>query len=225
MTQIVFISDTHNVASDLPIPDGDILIHCGDLTSRGTIPEIAKFSSWFAALPHKHKIFIAGNHDFGFEKEAELAYRVASCGVYLRDSVTVAEGIRIYGSPWQPWFHDWAFNLHRGSPIKEKWDLIPSDTEILVTHGPPKGILDRTARGEEVGCEELALAVERIAPKIHAFGHIHEAYGTQVRTWASGRETLFINACMCDLRYRAIQPAICVRVDRDESGCLCVLGM
>jgi len=89
----------------------------------------------------------------------------------------IIEGVKFYGSPWQPRFFDWAFNLDRGEEIKKKWDLIPMDTDVLITHGPPYGILDLTHEGEKVGCEELMKAVLRVQPKIHIFGHIHEAYG------------------------------------------------
>ena len=85
--------------------------------------------------------------------------------------------LRIFGSPWQPWFHDWAFNLQRGPALAEKWALIPDGVDVLVTHGPPAEILDRTVHGEEVGCRDLRDALERVRPRLHLFGHIHEAHG------------------------------------------------
>lgn len=87
------------------------------------------------------------------------------------------EGINIYGSPWQPWYHDWAFNLERGEEIKKKWDLIPQGVDVLITHGPPHKILDKTIEGVDAGCEMLVEAIKRVKPKIHVFGHIHEARG------------------------------------------------
>ena len=115
-------------------------------------------------------------------------------------------GIKIYGSPWQPWFYDWAFNLARGSEIKEKWDAIPTDTNILVTHGPPHGILDQTSSGEHAGCEELLKTVRgRVRPRYHVFGHIHEAYGTERDP---NYNIVYVNASTCNLRYAPVHAPI-----------------
>jgi Icc-related predicted phosphoesterase len=117
--------------------------------------------------------------------------------------VTV-DGIRIYGSPWQPFFCNWAFNLRTSKELKEKWDLIPEGIDILVTHGPPYGYGDKLAEngsspGENVGCKELLKAVERVKPKIHAFGHVHEGFGVYTLN-----NTILINASICDEYYRVI---------------------
>ena len=118
---------------------------------------------------------------------------------YLQDEAITIEGINFYGSPWQPWFYDWAFNLQRGDQIRAKWDLIPGNTDVLITHGPPLGFGDLTSAGERVGCKDLLEAVERIKPTLHVFGHIHEAVGTH-----SDGKTTFINASICDLSYRPV---------------------
>jgi Icc-related predicted phosphoesterase len=115
---------------------------------------------------------------------------------YLQDQSVIIEGLKFYGSPWQPTFHNWAFNKDRGEKIKTEWDKIPSDTDVLITHGPPFGILDKTVDNEKVGCEELLLAVNRIKPKIHIFGHIHENYG-EIKL----NGTHFINPSSCDYNY------------------------
>ena len=117
---------------------------------------------------------------------------VGAARVFIDESVCI-KGLRIYGSPWQPRFYDWAFNLDRGEPLREKWARIPDDTDILVTHGPPYGILDRTSDGEHAGDEELRPVVDRIQPRLHAFGHIHPSYGE----WRRDRTT-FVNAAVCD---------------------------
>ena len=209
--RIVCISDTHGLHDRMsaPIPDGDILIHAGDGTNIGRVNEVAAFGVWFRSLPHKHKIFVAGNHDWLFEKNRMMAQTLLNQGlignerkpevIYLQDSATTVEGLKIYGSPWQPRFLDWAFNLDRGKPIKEKWDLIPEGLDILITHGPPTGILDRIKPqrdSEHIGCEELMKAVERTKPKIHVFGHIHGGYGKAVYV-----NTTFINAAICTEAY------------------------
>lgn len=122
MPRIVCVSDTHNCNEAIDVPDGDILIHSGDATINGTVTEIRDFNRWFSALPHKHKIFVAGNHDWLFETDETLARQILHKDIiYLQDSEITVEGLRIYGSPWQPRFYDWAFNLDRGPQIAEKW--------------------------------------------------------------------------------------------------------
>ncbi len=162
--RIVCLSDTHNHHDRVLVPDGDLVVHCGDSTRRGTEKEIRRFAKWFAALPHRHKIVISGNHDFDFERNP--AGRTWITGAtYLQD-----EGV-----------------------------------EILLTHGPPMGILDRTYRGEHVGCEELTAAVARVRPKLHVFGHIHECAGELVQDGVR-----YVNAAICDLRYQPVLPPIVV---------------
>lgn len=195
--RIVCLSDTHNCNEEIDVPGGDILIHSGDATIRGTIDEIVLFNEWFAKLPHKHKIFVAGNHDWLFETNPKLAQSLLDTNInYLQDSFVEIEDLKIYGAPWQPWFFDWAFNLRRGEPLAEKWKLIPNDTDILITHGPPNGILDQTPAGDFAGCEELRSRVEEIKPKLHIFGHIHCGYGR-----AEKFSVKFVNASNCDEAY------------------------
>ncbi len=103
----------------------------------------------------------------------------------------------------QPWFYDWAFNLERGPEIRAKWELIPKNTDVLITHGPPIGIADLTSRGEQVGCQDLLEVIEKIRPAIHIFGHIHEGYGMITKG-----KTTFINASNCDQHYQLVNPPI-----------------
>ncbi len=207
MPRIVCLSDTHNANEQIAVPDGDILIHAGDATITGTFDEILKFDKWFANLPHKIKIFVAGNHDWLFETNNSYARALLSRNViYLQDSFIEIEGLKIYGSPWQPRFFDWAFNLNRGAELAEKWKLIPNDTDILITHGPPFGILDEVPRQfwvENTGCEELIKKVEEIRPKLHLFGHIHCGYGTTEKFGVK-----FINASNCNESYEPSNPPI-----------------
>ena len=207
MPRIVCLSDTHNCNEQIAVPDGDILIHAGDATNRGSIPEITAFNEWFANLPHRYKIFVAGNHDWLFETNNSYARSLLSSKIiYLQDSFVEIEGLKIYGSPWQPRFFDWAFNLMRGEELAEKWKLIPKDTDILITHGPPHGILDEVPRQlwiENTGCEELRKKVEQIRPKAHIFGHIHCGYGQKEDFGVK-----FINASNCDEEYNPSQPPI-----------------
>lgn len=212
MPRIVCLADVHN-RTNFTVPPGDILVVAGDLTGRGSVQEVSSFLKWLADLPHQHKIIIAGNHDFLFEQESGLAramVKSSNC-IYLQDSAVTVEGLKIWGSPWQPWFYDWAFNLERGPDIKKYWDLIPEDIDILLTHGPPHGILDRTVEGAAVGCEELIKVVSRIKPKLHVFGHIHHSYGMQQQDG-----TIFVNASVCNEKYQAVNPVQVVEINRGK---------
>ena len=180
---ITFISDTHTKHKHVTgeLPGGDILIHCGDISNRGYMNEIKNFLEWFDGIKgYEYKIFIAGNHDFGFQDNPNLCAKLLQdypTVTYLEDSSVIVDGIKIYGSPWQPRFHNWAFNVNRGWDIAQKWEKIPQDTDILITHGPSSTILDITNINERVGCEDLYKRVMEINPKVHACGHIHSSYG------------------------------------------------
>lgn len=117
--------------------------------------------------------------------------------IYLEDSAISICGIKIYGTPWQPEFCKWAFNLPRGKPCLEKWDLIPQDTDILITHTPPIGHGDLCCSGVRAGCVELLSTVQkRVKPKYHVFGHVHEGYGI-----TSDGKIIYVNASTCDINY------------------------
>lgn len=211
MPRIVCLSDTHNCHEQIVVPDGDILIHAGDSTVRGTADEIFNFAKWFSNLPHKYKIFIAGNHDFFFEDDEldkqTIDFFFPNC-FYLQDSFVEVENLKIYGSPWQPRFFDWAFNLNRGAELAAKWELIPNDTDVLITHGPPNGILDEVPRKysiENAGCEDLRKRVEEIKPKLHIFGHIHCGYGQTEKFGVK-----FVNAANCDESYEPTNLSIVI---------------
>lgn len=200
--RLVAISDTHGQHDRLVVPPGDVLVHAGDLTKRGDLKEVAKLAAWLARQPHRHKVVIAGNHDWCFQLDPETARRTLGDVCYLEDSGVELDGIRFWGSPWQPWFLDWAFNLPRGEPLREKWAMIPPGTDVLVTHGPPLGYGDVTVRGEGVGCEELRARVEVLRPSIHIFGHIHEGSGV-----IRDRHTTYVNAAMLGVDYHPLYPA------------------
>lgn len=203
--RIVCLSDTHGLHGQIEVPEGDILLHAGDLTRSGHLEELREAGDWLRSLPHRHKLVIAGNHDFCLEQQPEKARALLQGLTYLKDEGYDCEGLQIYGSPWQPWFHDWAFNLRRGEPLRKIWAKIPPRADIVVTHGPPQGILDRCFDGREVGCQDLLERLEVVQPKLHVFGHIHEAYGQQ-----RVGETLYVNASSCNLRYQANQKPIVI---------------
>lgn len=193
--RIICISDTHNLHNQLEIPEGDILIHAGDISAIGEKDDIISFNDWLGQLPHQYKIVIAGNHDFYFENEPIKAKEMLTNAIYLNDSGVEIEGLKIWGSPISPEFHDWAFNRKRGQEIRKHWEKIPENTDILITHCPPFGILDSTNDGRNEGCKDLSEIVAKIKPRLHIFGHIHEAYG-QIKI----EETIFINASMVGLQ-------------------------
>ena len=188
--KITFISDTHTKHNQVTssLPGGDVIIHAGDFTSMGYKHEIQQFFKWYNGLDnYTNKIVIAGNHDLMFEDDLSQAKDIISIYpnvTYLQDELEVigddySTSVKVYGSPWQPEFYNWAFNLPRmGWEIQQKWDDIPLNTDILVTHGPAWGHLD-TVIGENthLGCEMLANKINTLKPKIHVCGHIHSGYG------------------------------------------------
>lgn len=204
MLRIVCLSDTHCLHRSVKVPDGDLLIHAGDMTERYGWEALQDFGAWMRELPHPHKVAIAGNHDFCCQHDPVRARRLLEGVTYLQDEQVTIEGLQIYGSPWQPWFYDWAFNLPRGEELRKVWAKIPDKTQILVTHGPPDGMLDLTGRLQSAGCEDLLARVDAIRPVMHVFGHIHEGHGRKHHhgTW-------FVNASICDGQYRAVnQPQV-----------------
>jgi predicted phosphodiesterase len=223
--RITFISDTHTkhyqITEDLP--GGDLLIHAGDLMNSGYYwEEVYPFLDWFNNLGnYDHKVFIAGNHDRLFEDEPEkingllTGYKNIE---YLRDKwLAVGDDermVKIYGSPWQPEFYNWAFNLPRnGVALEEKWFNIPNSTEILITHGPPWGHCDVTPYGNlNVGCELLRVRVDELKPKIHVFGHVHSGYGYKFH-----EGTHFINASVLSERYQYTNKPITVDWNPDSN--------
>jgi predicted phosphohydrolase len=129
------------------MPGGDILLHAGDATLSGRFDKLAEFNRWLGRLPHPLKLFCAGNHDLLFEDAPALGRGMLTNATYLQDELIEVMGLRIYASPWQPRFYDWAFNLDRGEPLRRKWAMIPDSLDVLVTHGPPYGILDQNLSG------------------------------------------------------------------------------
>jgi Icc-related predicted phosphoesterase len=205
MPTFTAISDTHLKHHSLQLNKTDVIIHAGDVSSRGRESEVLDFLDWFSKLDFEYKIFIAGNHDFFFEQadENRIHNKIPDNVIYLNDSGTNVKGLNIWGSPISPWFYNWAFNRHRGAQIKKHWDLIPNDTDILITHGPPHKILDRTLSGDDAGCEDLYNKIKEIKPKYHIFGHIHEGYGTY-----KNEDTTFINASVVNANYNLVNKPI-----------------
>ncbi|MGM0774422.1 metallophosphatase domain-containing protein [Marinobacter sp.] len=206
--RLVCISDTHSMHRQVQVPDGDILIHAGDCLGVGTLEELEDLDNWFSEQPHRHKILIAGNHDWCLQDEPAEAEALVKNAIYLRDSGTEIGGLKFWGSPWTPVFFDWAFNLARGETIAERWSQIPADTDVLITHGPPSGILDQVITKtdyQSVGCDDLTRELERLTLKMHVFGHIHESHGQQRH-----EDCLFVNASTCNGNFKPLNPPVVV---------------
>jgi Icc-related predicted phosphoesterase len=228
--RFVCISDTHQKHADIDVPDGDVLIHAGDFSTKGDLKVVQSLAGFLKKLPHKHKLIIAGNHDVTFHdeyyaknwkryhkaeydvKEIQACLKDLQEITYLEDSEVIIEGVKIYGSPWLPSYHDWAFNLERGGEVlKQKWEQIPNGTDVLITHGPPAkhgGFVDPKT---DTGCEDLLAAVQKIKPLVHVFGHIHQDYGV-----TKDEHTTYINACNLTTSYKVQNEPIVFDLIRDE---------
>jgi Icc-related predicted phosphoesterase len=200
--KICFISDTHEQESRFEkdfISQSDVLIHCGDITHQGSTQSIGRFIEWFSNQPATHKILIAGNHDLTLDIGKSFPYVIDDLKEqfkknninYLYNSELVIDGVKFYGTPIQPYFCNWAFNVNDISKREMYYEQIPEDTDVLITHSAPHNILDLTIYGDITGCVALRNRIEKIKPKISCFGHIHEAYGEIV---VDG--TQFINAAI-----------------------------
>ena len=234
--RIVCISDTHSLQRNMlyELPKGDVLIHAGDISNRGGEKDVTEFIHWFQNIEgFDTKIFISGNHDHCFEQVNKPHHKRdydwlrnlmspenldQSDVVYLEDSELTIEypefsrPLKIYGTPWQPEFYNWAFNLPRlGTELQEKWNMIPEDTDILITHGPPNGYGDLVNNWRQpnthVGCECLINRIGEINPLVNVFGHIHEGYGV----YDNGKTT-FVNASICTPNYNPTNKPIVIDI-------------
>jgi len=179
LLRLVCTSDTHLHHEELVIPDGDIFIHCGDFGQKTKdAKDVLEFNDWMGTLPHRHKLVIAGNHEFVFNKltKEEIQSQLLTNCTYLQDQLVVIEGTKIWGTPWNA-----SQNMSFGTTNRQqKWDLIPKDTEILITHIPPRDIMDKAASGKPWGCTFLRKTVRHVVqPYLHLFGHVHEQTGLQ----------------------------------------------
>lgn len=206
--RITVISDTHSKHRELKLPGGDLLIHSGDFSSMGYQHEIKNFCEWFSQQDYRDKIFIAGNHELGLQDHRKDSMTIINSYKnidYLEEDLIIfneedyENSIKIFGTPWQLEFCNWAFNLKAGEELQEKLDNILTDIDILITHNPPYSILDSAGppiNESFLGCPQLFKKVKEIKPKIHIFGHIHGGYGYKFY-----KGTHFINAASLDEYY------------------------
>jgi len=186
--RIILIADTHGLHRQLAVPGGDLLIHAGDFTMFSKPPLIiSDFNGWLGSLPHRHKVIIPGNHEFTLEDPHDRGE--ITNAILLVDSAVEIEGMRIWGSPTTP-LYGGAFGMSMAADRKRHWAQIPDGLDILVTHGPPLGILDHGPGSERrEGCPELLEAVLQSRPRLHVFGHVHAGYGMLRMA-----DTIFANA-------------------------------
>ena len=227
--RITVISDTHTKHGLIPLtdlPGGDLLIHAGDIMNSGyNKNDILDFCTWFHSLEqYDKKIFIAGNHDRMFENHPEGVEELLNIYLdidYLQDEgydlydLDTDTSTKIYGSPWQPEFYSWAFNLPKnGIELAGKWEAIPDNTDILITHGPAFGTLDTVAGRpwDNLGCELLAQRIEVVKPKIHVCGHIHSGYGYEFKNG-----THYFNASVLDEQYEYTQKPMTFDWDKETN--------
>ena len=209
---ITTIGDTHGCHRQLNLKSGDMLIHTGDVTAYGLEHEVLDFLDWLNGQPFQYKIFIGGNHDLYLEKHKKLMQAIIPAGIIYLDNRSVKiDGIKIYGTPATLYQGGMAFNYHQGEDIGQIWAQIPGDTDILITHMPPKGILDNQS-----GCPQLLEKVDSVRPGYHFFGHIHEGHGKY-----EGGGTIFCNAAVSnspdfvrEVAYRVVRGGVKVKVTR-----------
>lgn len=215
--KIAFISDMHNKYKriEFDFSTVDVLCVMGDISGRGEKHEIRQFNNWCGKLPlpKERIIVISGNHDWFYERTPRISTdslcieNYATNYTYLQDEAYEIDGVKFYGSPHTPYFYGWAFNVPRGKQLAEIWAKIPDDTDILLTHGPPWDILDKNREGDNCGCEDLLTRVKDLKPKIHAFGHIHEAHGM-----VEIDGTTFINGSLLNRDYHLVYEPTIVEV-------------
>jgi len=191
------------------IPEGDILIHAGDISSKGTFQAIYAFNKWLGELPHETKIVVAGNHDFCLQNDPKKAEALFTNAIYLRDRTITVGGLKFHGTPWVPKYGRWAFMIEHDSLRNDIFKKIPADIDVMISHGPPKFIQDYIPWSDKyAGCPSLRDHVlERIKPKVHIFGHIHEAFGHK-----HCREIDFYNVSICDAKYSPDNPATVIEI-------------
>ena len=215
--KLVVISDTHQFHDQLVLPEGDVLVHCGDACNEGTEEEFVSFTRWFVRQPYHVKLYVPGNHDFfPYSYPRKARSLLAGANLLIDESITVGELV-FYGCPWMPEYMLWSFMLPRGSEeLEAKYATIPHMTNVLITHGPPYGILDgwtplmeNRGRYDSIGDSALRLKVERVRPKLHLFGHAHAGYG---QMQLEDMPTRFVNASICTEDYHPNNPPTVVEL-------------
>ncbi len=207
--KILCFSDTHRCVEKLDIPDVDVVICAGDFCNSGSLEDVANFNRWFSKLVCKHKIVVAGNHDVCFETNPSLARALLDEDIiYLQDQETIIKGVKFYGTPWQLPFMNWAFNVSE-EDLYRKFSFIPDVVDVLITHSPPRGILDSIPTKTDLGSKALLEKVLQIKPRYHIFGHIHYGYGKHVD---ESHNITFLNVSLLDEGYNFVNKPVVIEI-------------
>jgi len=207
--RVCCFSDSHGLHNNIKIPPCDILIFAGDFDIH-SLSDLEHANSWFGKQKAKYKIFVAGNHDTYFEKIPVFSIKdIFNNVIYLQDEMIEIKGLKIYGSPYSPKFGEWSFSYKRCSlEAKNIWSKIPENLDILVTHGPSYGVLDRNLQDERCGCEILQKEIIIKKPKRHVFGHLH-LFGGQSITQCNIN---FYNVSVLDEDYKLVNPVTIINI-------------
>jgi len=193
------VAELHSKHEEVEIRNGgrcEILVVAGDITHLGTISELYEFNEFVKGLSYEHVIVVPGNRDIWLENERIVKHILSNC-TCLIDEYVILNGKKIYGSPWTKIYDERyaAFTVENERELKEKWSKIPDDTNILITHSPPYGYLDKDVNGYSVGSTRLFERVAEIQPELHVFSHAHKSSGDKTQRWANtSNNTRFTNA-------------------------------
>lgn len=204
--KIAAFSDCHWLYENIKkFPKADMCIFTGDWSGNGvSICETVRFINWFSKLPYLYKIAIPGNHDFYCQNNINICkqlFKANGINLLIDEEIEV-NGLKIYGTPWSPFFNNWAFMLNE-EELKKKFRHIPSNLDILITHTPPKGILDNN-----LGSNALLEQINKVKPKINIFGHIHEGYGK-----FKNKDTKFYNVSVVNDRYKLVNKITIINME------------
>ena len=212
---IVLMSDNHS-NWNVDVPDGDIFIHCGDWSYTGSLQSLVKFNDFLGRLPHKHKLYIPGNHELGFEQNYNLYQDTITNGTNINGQTLEIDGLRFFGCSYTPSYGRWAF-MADDDQRKRYWETLSPDTvDVLITHGPAFGLADQAIpdESEHLGCIHLRKYVERVTPKVFAHGHIHGSGGmiTPLKHWEGEPDTICANVSVMNEKYKVVRPATVIEV-------------
>lgn len=234
--KIVALSDTHTKHGLLTIPECDVLVHAGDFSFGGEFFEVRDFYYWLLNQPAKHKVLIAGNHEETFDS-THKSYNTSCRNIivksnddnihYLENSSIEIDGIKFYGTPWTPWFHDWGFNglegadapfrFGGGTLLEDVYGDIPNDIQVLICHGPPYGIHDLTLgsdnnRKGSIVMRKLLESNKFSRLKLYLCGHIHEARGHEECNGVH-----YCNVSSLGRDYKTVQQPVVINLDENGS--------
>jgi Icc-related predicted phosphoesterase len=205
--KIICISDTHDINYPA-LPDGDMVIHAGDVSLDGSAREVQHFVDWFRALPHPYKVFVGGNHDKSLEGLGLDFFDPGTGITYLNNNSVELGGFKIWGSPASRTYGRICAFMRDEDRLAHLYESIPDDTDIVITHQPPYGRQDMEADGIHLGSPSLTRAIERVQPLLHVFGHIHGGYGVALPY----TDLLSVNAAQLDVTYRKHNAPIVVEL-------------